>query len=381
MAEKPWFIFAGGGTGGHLFPALGVIEELRRRGKPADFSFFCTQRPIDRDILTAAGIGATPLPVRPMTRLPWRMPGFLLAWRRSVSMCMRGFRHRRPAAVVGAGGYASGPPVAAALKLGIPTFLLNPDAVPGRANRHLGRKQGVTAVLAQWEVTRQHFPPECPVEVVGCPVRHAFLTQREKGEDREAIAEARRRFDLEGDRSTVLVTGASQGARTVNEAMLRLAPVVQQSQWQVLHLSGQGDQQRVAAGYEQAGVSACVLPFTERMDEAMLASDLIISRAGASSLAEILAVGRPSVLFPYPFHRDRHQWHNGQVLVDAGAARMLDDLKDGEANAEQLSPVLKELLTDARGREEMARNARRLGVADAGARIADRLCQVAGTSG
>jgi len=378
MTDPPWVVFAGGGTGGHLFPALSVVEALRSRGEPIDVSFFCTQRPIDRDILGPAGVEAIPQVVMPFASRPWAWPKFLIRWRQSVGACVRAFRRRRPAVVVGAGGYASGPPVRAAIRLGIPTFLLNPDAVPGRANRHMARRGRLSGVFAQWEVTKQHFPPSVPVMVSGCPVRPTF---RAVG-DRPA-ADLRESFGLAPNRLTLLVTGASQGARTVNEAVLPLAGQIAAAGWQILHLSGPADAQRVEAHYQ--GVAGGgrhppqplwhrVLAFTDRMPEAMAAADLIISRAGASTLSEIQAVGRPSVLFPYPYHRDQHQRHNAAVLAAAGAAVLLDDRCDAEANAAQLGPVLSELMADSARRAAMSRAARSLDCPDAARAIADRLC-------
>jgi UDP-N-acetylglucosamine--N-acetylmuramyl-(pentapeptide) pyrophosphoryl-undecaprenol N-acetylglucosamine transferase len=132
------------------------------------------------------------------------------------------------------------------------------------------------------------------------------------------------------------------------------------------------------AAYTETGLPASVLSFTDRMAEAMCASDLIVSRAGASTLAEILAVGKPSILLPYPFHRDRHQWHNAEVLVKAGAAGLLDDLKDGSANARQLEPVLREILNNLGLRQQMAEAASTLGKPQAAAEIAGHLCRAAG---
>jgi UDP-N-acetylglucosamine--N-acetylmuramyl-(pentapeptide) pyrophosphoryl-undecaprenol N-acetylglucosamine transferase len=281
--------------------------------------------------------------------------------------------------VVGAGGYASGPPVHVALNLGIPTFLLNPDAVPGRANRFLARRAGLTGIFAQWEVTREHFPPAAPVEVTGCPVRPAFRTAGQA--DAAAIL---RSFDLEPGKRTLLVTGASQGARTINEAIIRLAGELDWAGWQVLHLAGQADAGGVAEAYARlAGSSgksvprARVLPFTDRMAEAMAACDLIVSRAGASTLAEILAVGKPSIVLPYPYHRDQHQRYNAMVLVEAGAAVLLDDDRDAADNARRLRPVLAELMKDDRRREAMGRAARGLDHLDPAQSIASVLLKAA----
>ncbi len=371
-AVIPHFVFAGGGTGGHLYPALAVVAQLRARDLEHSVSFFCTDRPIDREILDAARIEAVPLSVQPFSTRPWHWLRFWLRWRQSVRFCLDRFEQRRPAVVVGAGGYASGPPVRAAIQLGIPTFLLNPDALPGRANRHFAGRPGISGILAQWPVTRQHLPPDAVVEVVGCPVRSAFQPST-AGQ----AAAARKTFGLDPHRPTLLITGASQGARTINEAMMALAPAVSETGWQVLHLSGGADRDRVSRQYVRVGVSAVVLAFTERMAEAMAAADLIVARAGASTLAEILAVGIPSILLPYPYHRDRHQTHNGQVLVEAGAAVMLEDHKDASGNAGPLEAALRSLMTDPARRAAMAESARALGRPQAADRIADRLVQIA----
>lgn len=370
MTQANDFVFAGGGTGGHLFPAMSVVESLRRRDPGCTIRFYCTQRPIDRDILGAAGVEFIPQTVLPFPAKPWLWPKFLLRWRQSVRFCLTQFKQHRPTAVVGAGGYASGPPVHAAVRLGIPTFLLNPDAVPGRANHHMASKGKIRGVFAQWVVTRNYFPASVEVLVTGCPVRRGF---------REAANLApgplRESFGLDPHRPTLLVTGASQGARTINEAMLPLADIAAAADWQILHLSGPADASRVERAYAGSGLSLRyrVLAFTERMPEAMAACDLIISRAGASTLSEIQAVGRPSVLLPYPYHRDQHQRHNADVLVEAGAAVCLDDQKNPSANAAHLGPILACLLRDAQCRQNMAQAARGLDRPDAADRIADFL--------
>ncbi|MEP0843756.1 MAG: UDP-N-acetylglucosamine--N-acetylmuramyl-(pentapeptide) pyrophosphoryl-undecaprenol N-acetylglucosamine transferase, partial [Phycisphaerae bacterium] len=381
----PWYIFAGGGTGGHLFPALAVVEALRAESAPADVTFFCTQRPIDREVLGRAGIEAIPQTVRPVPRRPWDIPGFLWHWRASVGACLRRFRQRRPAAVVGAGGYASGPAVHAAMKLNIPAYLLNPDAVPGKANRHLAAKGKVAGIFVQWEVSRRYFPPAAPVVVTGCPVRAEFrLRIADCGWRSAARAEVLMSFGLEPGRKTLLVTGASQGARTINEAVVALADRIAAAGWQILHLSGSADQEAVSTAYGRlAGLTAArplcyrVLSFTDRMPEALAVADLVISRAGASSLAELQAAGKPSILFPYPFHQDRHQWHNAGVLASAGAAVVIDDHKDAVANAGDLAPVLADMLVNDARREAMGRAAAGLDRPRSAADIAEVLHRAA----
>ncbi len=395
MTERTQIVFAGGGTGGHLFPALAVVESLRSREPDIDIRFFCTEKPLDRDILTAAKVPAVPLGVQPFPSSPWRWPSFWLHWQQSVKLCIRRFQQCPPGVVVGAGGYASGPPVHAALRLGIPTFLLNPDAVPGRANRYLAERKGLAGIFAQWQVTRRHFPPSARVMVTGCPVRPSFFSVPSTALSPCRWGEILESFGLASNRRTLLVTGASQGAHTINQAVSRLAGAITSAGWpltrdattsqqdaerpsrvkgwQILHLSGAADVQPVAAAYRAAGTAAVVLPFTERMADALAVADLIISRAGASTLAELLALGKPSILLPYPFHRDRHQWHNGAVLVQAGAAAMLEDRREASANARQLGPLLSELMADEGKRQAMAAAAQALGRPEAADLIADVL--------
>ncbi len=368
--QRRWFVFGGGGTGGHLFPALAVVDAMRERDAGVDVSFYCTDRAVDRDVLGKAGVEAVPQAVHGFPSRPWRWPRFALEYRSAVRRCMSDFARRRPAAVIGAGGYASGPPVEAALRLGIPAYLLNPDAVPGRANRRFAVR-GVAGVFAQWAVTREHLPAGAPVIVTGCPVRRAFTNL-----DREAAGGFLRSIGLGTDRRTLLVTGASQGARTINEAMIVLAAALPLG-WQVVHLSGEADRSRVVSAYRDAGTEAAVLAFTDRMADAIAAADLIVSRAGASTLAEITAAGKASILLPYPYHRDQHQRHNGQVLVDAGAAAMIDDAKDATRNAAVLRPVLEGLMRDDARRGAMAEAARDLGRPDAAEVIAERLLSAA----
>ncbi len=258
------------------------------------------------------------------------------------------------------------------MKLGIPTFLLNPDAIPGRANRWLARRKELTGIFAQWPVSKQYFPSTARVIVAGCPVRPAFRNLPD--------AQLDRHFGLAPQRKTLLITGASQGARTINEALMYLADQIARTGWQVLHLSGASDRERVEQAYARAAENNKssdflfrVLTFSDRMAEAMVGADLIVSRAGASSLAEIQVVGKPSVLLPYPFHRDQHQRHNAAVLAEAGAAVLIDDTRDGLQNAGRLGPVLADLMADDRKRAVMAAAARGLACPESAELIAEHL--------
>ncbi len=368
MADRPLIVFAGGGTGGHLFPAVAVAEELADIAPEVEVEFLVTDRPIDEQILNKRGWSLVQQPVRPLSLRPWRWPVFWWGWRRSVRLANKRMRTRRPAVVVGTGGYGAGPAIHAGHQLGIPTALINPDVKPGRANRHLGSM--TDGVFCQWEASAKSFPYIPLVVATGCPVRRAFLTG-----DRSAACEV---FGLDPAKQTLLITGASQGARTVNRAMVALLGDLAglQGRWQVLHLTGRLDFDEVRRAYAGRLQAAVILPFTDQMAEAIQAADLVVSRAGASTLAELTAVGRPSLLLPYPYHRDMHQAANAAVLAEAGAAVALEDRIEPDANAEQLRPLLLELLTYPERLARMSLAAKRIGRPDAAVTVARHLLEM-----
>ncbi|HUW84690.1 MAG TPA: UDP-N-acetylglucosamine--N-acetylmuramyl-(pentapeptide) pyrophosphoryl-undecaprenol N-acetylglucosamine transferase [Phycisphaerae bacterium] len=371
MPSRPLIVLAGGGTGGHLFPAVAVAEAIQQANREVELLVLATDRPLDRAILEATTIAWRPQPVRPLPERPWRFPAFYLAWRRSLGLVRQLMQQQRPVAVLGTGGYGAGPAVHAARQLHVPTALLNPDRLPGRANRHLAN--WVKIVFAQWPQSAVAFPPSVDVRAVGCPVRRAF---------REVTrADGVAKFGLDPNRKTLLITGASQGARTVNRAMICLLDrLVEHRAWQVLHLSGELDYAEVRQAYTAAGLTGTVLAFTDSMAHAMAAADLVVSRAGASTLAELTCMGRPSVLLPYPFDRQRHQLANARVLCEAGAAVLVDDQIDPQPNAALLGPALDALIGDPGRLEAMSLVARQLGRPDAAAAVARDLLELAGIS-
>ena len=350
--EGPLVVFAGGGTGGHLYPALSVVEAIRESAAGARFVFFATDRPVDREVLGAAGQNFVAQGVMAPAMAPWRWPAFVRAWRASVRLCRLYFEVHRPAVVIGTGAYASVPAVRQALRMGVPTALLNPDVIPGRANRWLASR--VDVVFAQWGESKRHFPSRVNVEVAGCPVRLAVcIADRAAGLDR---------FGLSLDRRTLLVTGASQGARSINQALVCLAgELAGLTGWQVLHQTGETDLQTVHEAYSRAGVAAVCIKYTDQMGEALAAADLVISRAGASTLAELTATGTPSILLPYPYHRDMHQLANAEVLAARGAARICRDEIDGAKTAKALGGPLLGLMADEQELSRMSQAARALG--------------------
>lgn len=364
MSEST-IILAGGGSGGHLYPGIAVAEALGDVLPDAKPLFLCTTRAIDRTILEPTGFEFLEQAIVPPQRSIGGLLRFWRSWRSTMELVEQTLERTKPAAVLGLGGYAAGVAVKLAGKRGIPAAILNPDVIPGKANQYLLKY--VRAACCQFDETREHVSAGYheKLRVTGCPIRRDIVAPRSR-------EEACRTLGLDPLLHTLLITGASQGAATVNEATLETLRGMKLNGWQVLHLSGREHAEPVRAGYRQIGVEARVIDFTPAMNDVWAATDLAISRAGASSCAELTACGVPSILMPYPFHQDMHQLANAKVLERAGAAVIVDDVKDARKNAEALRPLVQELLYDPSRRERMKQAAKSLAIPDA----ADRVAQV-----
>jgi UDP-N-acetylglucosamine--N-acetylmuramyl-(pentapeptide) pyrophosphoryl-undecaprenol N-acetylglucosamine transferase len=369
MSDTSTILLAGGGTGGHLYPGLAAAEELRAIHPESKIVFLCTTREIDKVILEPTGFEFIAQPIMPLVRSVSGLLRFYKGWRETVDLVRKVIAERRPAAVLGLGGYAAGAAVKIAAKAGIPTAIVNPDVIPGKANQYLMRY--TKAVCCQFEQTAEHIAAEhrSKLKVTGCPIRADIV----KGTDR---APAIARLELEPKLNTLVVTGASLGAQTVNEAILTMLETTQIPGWQVLHLAGREHAASVRSAYRDLSVAARVIDFTPAMADVWSVADVCVSRSGASSCAELTACGVPSVLMPYPFHKDMHQRANAKVLADAGAAVLLDDAKERKANAAKLKPIMESLLFDAPKRQAMGEAARKLGRPDAATSVAQTVIEL-----
>jgi len=362
MSEAVTIILAGGGTGGHLYPGIAVAEELQTVLPEARSVFLCTTREIDRVILQPTGFEFIAQPIVPPRGAD--ILKFFFTYRDTRKVVNRVLRHRRPVAVVGLGGYAAGVAVKFAARRKIPTAILNPDVIPGKANQYLMRHSRV--ICCQFEQSKQFISSQYrgKVRITGCPIRRDV--RKFPPHD-----DAANRLEIDPRLHTLVVTGASQGAVTVNLAMLALAGTITLNGWQILHLAGREHGEEVRRGYREKNITARVIDFTPEMADVWAVADLAVSRSGASSCAELTACGVPSILMPYPFHKDLHQRANAKVLADAGAAVLMDDMKDARKNADQLRPILESLLYDVPRRQKMSESAQRLGHPDAAAAVAN----------
>lgn len=337
------------GTGGHLVPALVLARALRAAG--ADALLLTEGRAVESSLLARTGATARAFPVGRGMALPWRLAGAALRARRTLG-------EEHVSAVVCTGGRTSVPVALAARSLGLPLYLLEQNAVPGRANRWL-------APFA--ERVYLGLPPVRPL-------RHGLLTGTPLRDEIGRIprAEARARLGLAPDRATLLVTGGSQGAQCLNETV-PVALVSLRLPLQVLHLSGEGFDEPVRTAYragEPFGLQAVVRPLAADMAELYAAADLVICRGGGGTVAELMAAGRAAVVVPYPHHRDRQQFHNAMVLVRAGAAELIEQ---PELTPQRLAETVHGLLAAERA-QRMGEIAARLAPPAPTARIVADIC-------
>jgi UDP-N-acetylglucosamine--N-acetylmuramyl-(pentapeptide) pyrophosphoryl-undecaprenol N-acetylglucosamine transferase len=357
-------IFAGGGTGGHLFPGIAVARELAAR----DLScvFMGSGTPIELRETEGGGF-----PFRKV-RLSRRSGGLLpLPLHLLQSACdtvgsALYYRKVRPVAVVGLGAASMIGPVAAAVLMRVPRVLMEQNVLPGRATRLVCRV--AAKVLTSWERTAEYLPSRVKTEFLGNPVR-----QEVTGGSRDEALDA---FGFAPGRRTVLVLGGSQGAAALNRAFTGMAQVLAEKRIQVIHLSGQTDEAAVRTGYEGAGTVAKVMSFCDDMGRAYAAADLVVSRAGGSATAEIAANGKAAVLVPFPYAVDRHQDLNGKAFCDSGAGVLVEE-GDG------FEDRLRDAVVDALGGETLSRmEAASAGISrkDAAARTAEEIMRIAGCS-
>lgn len=348
------FVLTGGGTGGHVFPALAVARVLRDRGHR--LLFVGTRDGMEAKLVPDAGFniefvhsaGLNRVGIRQQTQSLFSLPF-------GVAAAGRLLQKFRPQAIFSMGGYVAGPIMLASVAGRFPLVVMEPNATPGFANRKVARY--VYRALLGFEASKRWFP-EARCEVTGLPVRPEFFNLQPKTEGA----------------FTLLVTGGSRGARKLNQAMRAAWPFFRPSSIRVLHQTGGNEYEAIARDFPSSGVNGEVMPFISNMAAAFATADLVLGRAGAGGVNEIAAAGMPSVLVPLPFAADDHQRRNAEALVEANAARMIADADlTGERLFKEvhgLSQSPTELLT-------MRHNVRRFAHPGAAERAADVLEEAA----
>jgi UDP-N-acetylglucosamine--N-acetylmuramyl-(pentapeptide) pyrophosphoryl-undecaprenol N-acetylglucosamine transferase len=349
-------LIAGGGTGGHVIPALAIARELKARYN-AEVLFVGTARGMENRLVPQAGFGLMRVKVGALknvslatrVRTMLGLPGAVVESRKIINVF-------HPDVVVGVGGYASGPAMAAAILMHIPTLAFEPNYVPGFANKIVGHR--VSAAAVHFEQTQKFFRN---AQVVGVPVRAEFFKVGAAGGNHPP---------------TLLIFGGSQGARAINQAMVAAAPVVlrQIPSLRILHQTGEREYNDVQAAYERAGVAAEVSAFIDDMPAAFARADLLLCRSGASTVAEAAAAGKPAIFVPLPTAADDHQRRNAEAIAQGGAAVLVPQ---AELTPERLAQVVTELFANPKRLKEMAERARALSHHDAAGRVARMVAELA----
>jgi len=360
-------LIAGGGTGGHLYPGIAVAREVLTRKPDAQVAF----------VGTAAGIEARVIPREGFALDTIRSAGLkgksLASLGRGIALlpasafdAWRVISRRRPSIVIGVGGYSSGPVVLLAALRGVPTLLMEQNAMPGVTNRLLARF--VQAAAVTYEESSRFFAGRA--FVAGNPVRPEFL-----GGVHDEHGSLRDRDEQRAAR--VLIFGGSQGAHAINVAMVEAAPRLAAAtpRVEITHQTGERDLEMVRDGYGRAGLQARVEPFLYAIDREMREANLVVCRAGATTLAELTASGRPSILIPLPTATDDHQHRNAEALVSHGAARMIEQRW---LTGDLLASEIVALARNAAERAEMSAAARRMAKPDAAKVIVDKVMELAG---
>jgi len=345
----------GGGTGGHIYPALAIAKGLQNRYH-AEVLYVGTSRGLEADIVPKANFPFRAIEVSGFRR-KLSPANFLVLWQalKGVREAAAITKEFKPDVVIGTGGYVCGPVVLAAACRGIPTLIHEQNALPGITNRILSRF--VNRVAVTFEDSVQYFARKDKVTLTGLPVRPEILQA-----DRSSALES---LNLQPDRLTILVFGGSRGARRINQAMLEvIRKFGHHPHVQVLHATGQAGYREFLDDAAQNGLqlgkygNIITVPYLYNMHEALAVADLVVSRAGAATLAELTVLGLPSILIPYPYAAENHQEHNARALTDRGAAVLI---KDADLTGARLVNQLEQLIQDRDRLKNMSMASQKMG--------------------
>ncbi len=373
------YLFAGGGTGGHLYPGLAIAAELRKIDPSCRCVFLCSDRAIDAKILDVECAERVVIPAKPPTVRPVGLMKFALSWGRSIRAARGVMRRVRDEARAGGaearlvmaamGGFVAAPAVQAAQAERVPVVLVNLDAVPGKANRWIAKHAaGTGARLSATGPAGEGSRVPSAWEAIPPIVRESVVAR----ESREAC---RGKLGLDPLKPLLFVTGGSQGAGSINALMLALARERADALrgWQVFHQCGMSGEEELCSAYAAAGIAARVVPFWNDMASAWGAAELAVSRCGAGAVAEVWANAVPTVFLPYPYHKDEHQRINALPLERAGGAVIVRDDIDAAKNLASAGSRIMAMLCDTSRRESMRGALRALGPANGAAVAAQRL--------
>jgi UDP-N-acetylglucosamine--N-acetylmuramyl-(pentapeptide) pyrophosphoryl-undecaprenol N-acetylglucosamine transferase len=360
-------LIGGGGTGGHVFPAIAIADALKKKDPGMEFLFVGALGKMEMEKVPEAGYAIEGLPVAGFQRrLTWKNISFFYKLLLSMIQSRRIIKNYSPDLAVGVGGYASGPILKAASRKGIPILLQEQNSYAGVTNRLLAKS--ARTICVAYENMERYFPRE-RIILTGNPVRHYLLSLQVHPE------EAYRTFQIKKGKKVCLLLGGSLGARTLNESFLKGLQKLDREDLVLLWQCGKYYHKEVEKNVKSSALQNIrVMPFISRMDLAYGVADLIVSRAGALTISELCIVGKPVILVPSPNVAEDHQTHNASSLVSKNAALMISD---AEAE-EKLVDRMLDLLEDETEQEQLSENIKQLGIADASERIAAEVNKILG---
>lgn len=374
MRPNSHIVFAGGGAAGYLHPGLAVADHVAERLPDALVTFVGAGRSLEPHTVRAAGFAYASVPSRPPSRRPLDVMRF-------VTDNLAGFwasrwflKEQQVSLVVGLGGYHSAATVRAAIARGIPTVLLEQNVVPSRVTSWLARS--AETVCAGFDDVRRRLPASTPLRITGNPARPAFEQLYHQSQNAHA-PDAASPTARPTERRLVVIGGAG-GARTLNQfmprALSRMGHLLEG--WRVVHQTGEGQLQETERRYRAAGVEALVISYIDEMAAVLFDSDLVICRAGGTTLAELALAGTPAILVPYPRAMDASQMANAEVFAAGGACQIIDETSLAGPLDQALVDQLQRLMVDHAQRQEMADNMRRFARPEASALITDTICDI-----
>ncbi len=357
-------LFAGGGTGGHLFPAIAIAQEMTAQDPRCRIEFIGTRYGIEYRMQDTLGYPLNTIAIRGLSRklslsllaFPFRL---IISIFQSLRLCAR----FKPDVVIGTGGYVAGPAIIAAAIKGIPRVLQEQNSFPGLVTRKMATRTNM--IFTAYKKAEEYLPSGVTCKRLGNPIRRSVIS----GDRAEAI----RKLGLENDRKTILILGGSQGASRINQAVLKSLPHLD-DKMQLIWQCGKRDYKDVAARLNKKEFVISLFPFSNEMQAVYAAADLAIARAGALTIAELTACGIPSILIPYPYATVDHQTHNAAEVLAAGAAEVV---RDADLDGIEILKMAVDIMRSDR-LETMRKAARSLGRPEAAADIAREILHLAG---
>lgn len=359
-------LVTGGGTGGHIYPALAFVKYVQSIDPNASFMYVGATRGLENKIVPQMNIPFKTLEIQGFKRsLSFDNVKTIQLFLKSIRQAKKILNEFQPDVVIGTGGYVSGAVVYAAAKLNIPTIVHEQNSVPGMTNKFLARY--VDRIAVAFEDAKHYFPKQ-KTSLVGNPRAQEVANVQES-----AIL---KQYRLDPTKKTVLIFGGSQGAMKINQAVLEALPEFSKKEYQVLYASGERYYEEIEEkiGMAKDGFkNISIQPYIDQMAEVMANSDLLIGRAGATSIAEFTALGLPAILIPSPYVTNDHQTKNAQSLVNAGAVTMISD---ATLTATNLVAAVDEIMLDEAKRQKMKQVSKAQGIPDASSRLYDLVQQL-----